>query len=234
MTKESSPNPGYLVPSGPKGLSPVAHTLVERGLFFVAEKQIDYAYTLISEGDKAGAVQQLRQALHLTPGNAGARYNLAQLLCEIGDFAAAIEEYREVVRVVPDDEIIHLYFGITLLMDTEDFSAAISEFREVIRIEPDNANAHSWLGEALMKSGDFQGAIAAYQESIRLVPWDIFSHLGLGQALHAAGERDGASIEFYQVLFLAKKKERDFTSYTQEIEIAQNALRDMGMSGEIN
>ena len=232
MTKESSPNHGYLIPSGTKGLSPAARTLVERGLSFVAEKQIDYAYTLISEGDKAGAVQQLRQALHLTPGNAGARFNLAELLRGIGDFAAAIEEYREVVRVEPDDEIAHMYFGITLLMDTEDFSAAISEFREVIRLEPDNANAHSWLGEALMKSGDLQGAIAAYQESAHLKPGDVYSHLGLGQALRAAGEWENARIEFCQVLLLAK--ERVFSSYKQEIEIARNGLRDMGMSDEIN
>ena len=234
MTKESSPNHGHLILSGTKGLSQAARTLVERGLSFIVEKQIDYAYTLISEGDKAGAVQQLREALNITPWNAGARFNLAELLLGMGDFAAAIEEYREVVRVEPDDDIAHLYFGIALLMHTEDFSSATSEFREVIRLEPDNANAHSWLGEALMKSGDLQGAIAAYQESARLKPWDVYSHLGLGQALRAAGEWDGASIEFYQVLFLAKEKERDFSSYKQETEIARNGLRDMGMSDEIN
>ena len=232
MTRESSHDPGYLVPSETKSLSLPARTLIERGLSFIAEKQIDYAYTLISEGDKAGGIQQLREALNMTPWNVGARHNLAELLLGMGDSVAAIEEYRKVVGVEPEFSIVHLYCGIALLMHTEDFSTAIQEFREVIRFEPDNANAYSWLGEALMKSGDLQEAVAAYKQAICLEPGDVFSHLGLGQVLRAAGELESASIEFYRVLFLTK--ERVFSSYKQEIEIARNALRDMGMRDEIN
>jgi tetratricopeptide (TPR) repeat protein len=232
MTKGASPNHGYLVRSGTKSLSRPASTLIERGLVFIAEKQIDYAYTLIGKGDNAGAVQQLREALNLTPWDAGARFNLAELLRGMGDFVGAIAEYREVVRIVPDSEMAHLCFGIALLMGTEDFSAAIPKFREALRLEPDYAPAYSWLGEALMKSGDLQGAITAYQDAVRLEPWDVHNRLELGQALLAAGLNVSACIEFNHVLQLSKTHQ--LGGYDKEMEIAQNALRDMGASDEIS
>lgn len=83
-----------------------------------------------------------------------------------------------------------------------------------------------------MKSGDLQEAIAAYHEAVRLEPWDVISHLELGQVLRATGQLESACIEFNQVLHLSKT--REFGGYEREMEIARNALRDMGLSSEIS
>ena len=223
-----------LVPASTRSLSSPSSALVMRGLEFLAEKQIDHASKLLGKGDKAGAVQQFREALNLTPMWAAARLCLAKLLEGMGDIRGGIAEYREVLRVISDDDgivqLAHMNIG-RALMDAGDFSSAILEFREVIRLESDYAPAHKWLGGALVKSGDLQGAIAEYLEAIRLKPGDVTSHLGLGQALHATGELENAATDFYLVLYFAKDC---LSQYEEETEIARNALRDMGLPDDIS
>ena len=244
MRGEEDGGQGKLVPASTRSLSNPSSALAMRGLKFLAEKQIDYAYTLIGKGDEAGAVLQLREALNLTPRDTGARSIFAALLHGMGDIRGAIAEYREVLRIGSDDDEVvqraHMGLGAAL-MGAGDFSAAIPEFREVIRLGPDcvsprlrrayYASAYIWLGTALEKSGDLQGAVAEYQEAVRVNPGDITSHLELGQALRATGQRDSVCIEFYRVLYMAKD---NLFLYEEVAEIARNALRDMGEGAEIS
>ena len=90
MRGEEDGGQGKLVPASTRSLSNPSSALAMRGLKFLAEKQIDYAYTLIGKGDEAGAVLQLREALNLTPRDTGARSIFAALLHGMGDIRGAI------------------------------------------------------------------------------------------------------------------------------------------------
>ena len=98
-----------------------------------------------------------------------------------------IAEFREAIRLKPDDALAHFNLG-NALHGSADVRGAIAAYREAIRLKPDYAAAHSNLGNALSSSGDVRGAIAAYREAIRLKPDLAAAHCNLGFALRGQGQ----------------------------------------------
>ncbi len=86
------------------------------------------------------------------PEAAGSRWALNLLrgndLLQVGSFTDAIAEYKEAIRLKPDDALAHNNLGIALAQQGQ-YAAAIAEFKEAIRLKPDDALAHNNLGLAL-------------------------------------------------------------------------------------
>jgi tetratricopeptide (TPR) repeat protein len=78
-------------------------------------------------------------------------------------------EYKEAVRLDPDDVNAHYTLGI-LLREQSRFAEAIAEYRHVVRIQPTHANAHYAMGVALRDSGNKREAIREFEEYLRLAP----------------------------------------------------------------
>ena len=95
--------------------------------------------------------------------------NLGNALRRQGKLDEAIAEYREAIRLQPDDHIGHYNLG-DILRSQGKLDEAIAEYREAIRLQPDYAYAHSNLGLALLAQGKVDEAIAAHREALRLNP----------------------------------------------------------------
>ena len=65
----------------------------------------------------------------------------------MGKRAEAIAEWREAIRLEPNNGILHFTLGLALSKQGE-LEEAIAEYRAAIRIEPRFADAHSNLGLA--------------------------------------------------------------------------------------
>jgi len=118
-----------------------------------------------------------------------------------GEVDAAIAEYRQVLRLMPDDSCAHHRLGMAL-RDKGELDAAVTEYREALRLEPDDPDAHGNLGNALGEKGDLEGAIAEYREVLRLRPDDSNAHYNLGITLSKQGELDAAVVEYLEALRL--------------------------------
>ena len=70
-----------------------------------------------------------------------------------GKLDEAIAEYRQAIRLKPDDAEAHNNLGTILCDRKHDYEGAIAEFREAIRLKPDDAEAHHDLGAALTGQG---------------------------------------------------------------------------------
>ena len=98
-----------------------------------------------------------------------ARNNLGGLLCdEKLDFVGAAVEFREVIRLDPDNCVAHTSLGNSLSGQEGKLDEAIAAYRKAIRLKPDDAHSHSMLGLALCQQGRVDEAIAAQREAIRL------------------------------------------------------------------
>lgn len=73
-----------------------------------------------------------------------------------------IEQYREMAKENPDDDLAQFALGQALL-NAQRFAEAAPVFRHVIRVNPSYTRAYILLGESLDQDGDEDGAIEAWQ-----------------------------------------------------------------------
>src|SRR5262249_24427229 len=109
------------------------------------------AIALEAKGQRKDAIAALRSI----PGyvkDADAHFRLGNLLLRNGELDSALYEFREAIRIKPDDLGTHFNLG-NVLLDKGQLDEAIAAYRKAIAIKADAADAHSNLGEALRRKG---------------------------------------------------------------------------------
>ncbi len=138
---------------------------------------------------------RLREALHMNLHGIDARLKLANLLYQIGDAEAAIDEYRTLLRFHPDEASGHLGLGIAL-MAKQEWKTALGELQEAARLDPSLVQAHFSMGTIHYTRGSPLAAAKSYREALRLKPDFAEAHYRLGLVLKVAGQDKEAAHEF--------------------------------------
>jgi Flp pilus assembly protein TadD len=102
-----------------------------------------------------------------------------------------VDEFRQALRLSPDDAEVHGNLGVVLLKLNR-HEEAVAVYSAAVRLQPDSAQAWCNLGVALRSTGQPRLAIDAYNRAIALLPESAEAHMNLGVALDAAGERENA------------------------------------------
>src|SRR5215471_15115825 len=92
--------------------------------------------------------------------NAKQHYQHGLEFIEQKDWNAAIREFREVIRLVPDHAGAHFHLG-DVLRCAGDLDSSIAEFRASLRLDPDDIDAswaHHYIGVIQHKKGDLDTA----------------------------------------------------------------------------
>jgi tetratricopeptide (TPR) repeat protein len=142
-----------------------------------------------------------RHDLEVTDNNPIARNNLGDALLNLNQTNAAISEFQEALRLMPDDASIQYNLGVALTMKGQD-DAAARYFQAAIRLKPNYAEPHSFLGLALNKKGQTNAAISEFEAAIRIDPDNSEAHNYLGNLLALKGQTDEAISQFQKTLRL--------------------------------
>ena len=134
-------------------------------------------------------------------GTAQAHVIRGEALMGAHDMNGAISEYREALRLEPDNVAAHYDLGHAFEAQG-DIDGAATEYRESIHLKPDLALAHASLGAVLQRKKDIDGALAEDREAIRLKPDFEQAHANLGSLLRAKGDFDEAIPELNEALRL--------------------------------
>ncbi len=129
------------------------------------------------------------------PDNYRAFYNLGGAHEMARDMNAALQAYRESVRIEPEWSWSRSKFGIALAA-TGAKTEAIEQLREAIRLRPSYGIARFNLGRVLDETGDAQGAAAAYRELLRIEPDNADAAYNLGNVLSKLKRHDEAAEAF--------------------------------------
>lgn len=159
-----------------------------------ASTYIEKAWSLISLGDYAGALQTLDRALALAPGSvqAQALVGWAQMLSDRYDDALAT--FSQVLMKEPTHALARVNVGYICLKKGI-FGEAIEHLSKAIRLDNDRKAtlyAHYYLGLLYLEREMYGDAQAFFQKTLRLGPNLIEAHFDLGRACWHAGQRDAA------------------------------------------
>ncbi|MEK6644839.1 MAG: tetratricopeptide repeat protein [Planctomycetota bacterium] len=119
----------------------------------------------LHRGDRAGAVEKLRQAttLPLLPDAADVYAALAEALAATGEVEQAKENAVRAVTLGVDATRTYQRVGDAAMQLGKRFDAAAGFYREAIKATPRNAMARWNLGTALEAQGDMAAALAEYE-----------------------------------------------------------------------
>jgi tetratricopeptide (TPR) repeat protein len=82
-----------------------------------------------------------------------------------GDYAGAVDNYNEAIRVKPDNAVAFYHRGNSHY-NNKNYDSAIADFTEALRLSPRLWLAHHHRGLARAAKGDLDGALADYDAGI--------------------------------------------------------------------
>jgi tetratricopeptide (TPR) repeat protein len=166
-------------------------------------------YTKGEANYKAGkyedAVNDLKQAVKLSPDWEDPHYVLALSLTELGRLKEAIEEFKQVVKLAIKDQpkILALYNIGNAYADLGQYQNAIESYQQAIKLNPNLSKPHNNLGLAYAGSDRLAEAVAEFKQAVQLKPDYAEAHYNLGVAYVQLGRRQEAA-EQKQILSTLK------------------------------
>lgn len=145
--------------------------------------------------DRLVEIGRLREALHVEADGLETRLRLANLLYQIGDSEAAIDEYRTLLRFHPETALGHLGLGIAL-MAKQEWRTALAELQEALQLDPNLVQAHFSMGAIHYTRGSPLAAAKSYREALRLKADFAEAYYRLGLVLKMAGHHKEAAQAF--------------------------------------
>jgi len=118
-----------------------------------------------------------------------------------GDFDRAIEEFKSLLKVNPNDVFTHFVLGY--VYDKKGWTdIAIEELKESIRLDPGYINAYNNLGTIYNRIGKIEDAIQCFNRAIELNPTYIEAYDNLGVVYYMRKEFDTAMQYFQKAIEL--------------------------------
>jgi tetratricopeptide (TPR) repeat protein len=170
---EGAPNP---VPD------PLMEGLLDLNPQFVARRGV----AALSAGAFGRAVELLRTAREGMPEDADLRIQLGVALAGSGDPEAALAEYREALRLRPNEPRALYFSGQALSLLGRD-QEALTAMRRAVQVHPAYAEAQLGLAQALRRVGRHGEALSPLEEAARLDPSNLQARLERAQLLARLG-----------------------------------------------
>jgi WD40 repeat protein/serine/threonine protein kinase/tetratricopeptide (TPR) repeat protein len=126
-----------------------------------------------------GLRQEAEALVGVPPDLADAHYRAGLSLEEKKEWAEAIAQFREAIRLKPDHALAYQHLG-NIGFQRKDFRGAIDPYRQALRLEPNNAEIRSRLASALnewalIQAGVSDPARGAQPVSVQQAKWAVVS-----------------------------------------------------------
>lgn len=118
--------------------------------------------------DLARAEEAIKKAIEIRP-TAIAHETYARILEEKSDYQNSLKEYREAIRIEPDDTLYLIRLALAQ-EKTNDFGGAIESYQRALTINPKDTNALYFLGLLYEKTGAIDKAIETIERRIAIEP----------------------------------------------------------------
>lgn len=152
------------------------------------------------QGKLDRALEALRSAVGLKPGDADAHYAVGSVLKARGDLPGAVMSFRRTIAIQPDRPTAHYALSQTLKM-TGDVAGAQTELAESERLRRRAEFEHEALvattvGIQQMSAGQWSTALEQFARAVTVFPEYAPAHYQMGLALRQLGRIDESRKSF--------------------------------------
>jgi tetratricopeptide (TPR) repeat protein len=131
--------------------------------------------TLLTLKKNALALEYLKTALKMKPGNSDVMYEIGMYYQQAKNYPAAMESYKALLSKDPKYKKAYYNMGAIDLYANKDYKQAIKHFTNAINADPNYADAYFARGVCYEELKDRTNAIADYQMAIQLDPQHSFA-----------------------------------------------------------
>jgi predicted Zn-dependent protease len=148
---------------------------------------VESARIRLGQGDHAGAIRQLEEALAVAPELNSARHLLLVTYLENGQATRALGHLVAGLGKQPNDPFL-LVVRTRMALDRGDAQEAAASARDALGRHPENDSLHGLLALSLLASGQAEAAIAHFQRALANDPLSPTGLIGLAAALEQGGQ----------------------------------------------
>lgn len=164
-----------------------------------AEKAVQMAVKLYSEGKFAQAERITRQIIEALPANADAHNILGVSLQAQGKGEEAITQLRRAVKLAPQAANLQANLGEVLRQNGR-IDEAAETLEKAVELDPKNAQALNNLGIIQYERRKFKEAVTYYRRALEIRPNMAEALNNLGNALRVTGDNEGAIAAYQDAL----------------------------------
>jgi serine/threonine protein kinase/tetratricopeptide (TPR) repeat protein len=174
---------------------------------------IEADYALWVEGNQEKAAMLFKEIVQRYPEDKWAHHNLAPILISQGQFADAVKECQESIRLDPEFGAAFNILGYAYHKSGES-EKAIDALKTYITLTPGEANPWDTLGYVYTEMGKIDEAIVSYKEALKIQPDFYISNMAISY-LYAFKEDYAAALDSIdRYLSLDISPERQADAYT--------------------
>jgi tetratricopeptide (TPR) repeat protein len=177
------------------------------------------AAILLSRGDSAGAIVDLRGVLRDRPRAVGVQRMLAQAYMANGQPGLAEQALRAALDVAPKEPATRIQLA-QVLLQTQRADQAVTLLEETVRLVPANVSARTELIRAYLNRRDFTAALTAAGDLKTLHPESAAGWYLAGMAATGQNMPDEAQKEFEHALSI-QPRAYDALSALARLEVAR-------------
>jgi Flp pilus assembly protein TadD len=148
----------------------------------------------MGEGRTGEAEEQFRRSIEIEPNIMGYG-SLGLIHWQRGDAKLAEQEWREALRLAPNDSSILNNLGLVCTKQGR-YAEAVSFFHKAIELKPDDPSPHSNLAIAYEKTGQHGPAETEFRTALSLSPQKFETRNRLGMLYLNAGRLEEAEEQF--------------------------------------
>ena len=152
----------------------------------LVDAHVARAAVLSSTGNQNAALEEIRQALRLDPGNPKTLMRQGNIFDRSGRWSEAEQTYARILKERPNYWPAYNDLGATLTYQCK-YDQAIEAFQKATAASPHCALAFANLGEVYLRSGGFSQASLTLRKSLELKPYD-FAYVNVSKLLRAQGK----------------------------------------------
>ncbi|MCX7835750.1 MAG: tetratricopeptide repeat protein [bacterium] len=144
-------------------------------------------------------IRQARFRIEDNPMDIQARIRYGQLLSSVGKYKEAVAQYRDALRLQPNEPEV-MYYLAEALVASNQYKEAQEYYRQLADRYPANFQYRFRYAQLLSWSGDYDQALREYERANRINPNSAEVELGIANILRWRGQRTAAIQRYQRVL----------------------------------